>query len=173
MKTEHFQAPYRGSIPRTRFTSLLQEEPDSDPNYYSDLEYGFGSTSATITLPTTIFAVALAALILLLTTPDTSLSASPHKVRALHGRGARTVAHRKAILRKIFGRYGSQAIRVAQCESGLRPWAQNGQYLGIFQMGTAERTLYGHGRGAWAQATAAHAYFLASGSDWSPWQCQP
>ena len=40
-----------------------------------------------------------------------------------------------AIIHKVFGRYGHQAVRVARCESGLTVGATNGQYLGLFQMG--------------------------------------
>ncbi len=66
-----------------------------------------------------------------------------------------------------------QAIRVAACESGFNTHAVNGQYLGIFQMGSYERATYGHGRTARVQARAAHRYFVASGRDWSPWACKP
>jgi hypothetical protein len=78
-----------------------------------------------------------------------------------------------AAIRRVFGSYWQQAIAVARCESGLSVWAQNGQYLGLFQMGSSERSLYGHGSTAYAQAIAAHRYFVASGRDWSPWQCKP
>jgi hypothetical protein len=76
-------------------------------------------------------------------------------------------------IRHVFGSYWSQALAVARCESGLSTWAQNGQYLGLFQMGSSERAIYGHGSSAYAQVQAAHRYFLASGRDWSPWQCKP
>jgi hypothetical protein len=72
-----------------------------------------------------------------------------------------------------FGRYCSQALRVAGCESGLSIWAKNGQYLGLFQMGSYARARYGHGSNPWAQARAAYHYFLDSGQDWSPWSCKP
>jgi hypothetical protein len=71
----------------------------------------------------------------------------------------------------VFGRYCRQALAVAWCESGLSPYAQNGQYLGLFQMGSSERRLFGHGLTAHEQALAAHRYFVRSGSDWSPWSC--
>jgi hypothetical protein len=48
----------------------------------------------------------------------------------------------------VFGDYCGQALRVARCESGYRTTAQNGQYLGIFQMGSNERRLFGHGASA-------------------------
>lgn len=73
----------------------------------------------------------------------------------------------------VFGSYCGQAIRVAHCESRFDTSAQNGQYLGLFQMGSSERRLYGHGSTPLAQARAAHRYFVLSGRDWSPWSCKP
>lgn len=72
----------------------------------------------------------------------------------------------------VFGAHCSEALKVARCESGFSIWAHNGQYLGLFQMGSAERRRYGHGWNAWAQAQAAHRYFLAA-HGWGPWQCKP
>lgn len=66
-----------------------------------------------------------------------------------------------------------QAITVAACESTFNTHAVNGQYRGIFQMGEWERATYGHGWTPRAQARAAHRYFVASGRDWSPWECKP
>jgi len=74
---------------------------------------------------------------------------------------------------RVFGSYCRQALAVSRCESGLRPDAQNGQYLGLFQMGSSERRIFGHGPSAADQAQAAHRYFVASGRDWSPWSCKP
>jgi hypothetical protein len=71
----------------------------------------------------------------------------------------------------VFGSYCRQALAVAACESRLSTRAQNGQYLGLFQMGSSERRLFGHGRTAYRQALAAHRYFVRSGRDWSPWSC--
>lgn len=79
----------------------------------------------------------------------------------------------RAAIRAIFGRYASQAIHVAWCESRLNVWARNGHQLGLFQMGSWERSRYGNGMGAWAQTRAAHRYFVATGRDWSPWVCKP
>lgn len=74
----------------------------------------------------------------------------------------------------VFGpRYCSQALRVARCESGLSVYAHNGQYLGLFQMGSTARRLFGHGSSALEQAKAAHKYFVASGHGWGPWSCKP
>jgi hypothetical protein len=77
------------------------------------------------------------------------------------------------IIRIVFGDYGDQAVRVASCESGLTIGAQNGQYLGLFQMGSYARSTYGHSWNPWGQARAAYRYFVASGKDWSPWSCKP
>lgn len=78
------------------------------------------------------------------------------------------------VIRAVFGaRYDDQAVAVARCESGLSVWAKNGQYLGLFQMGSYARARYGHGNNAWVQARAAYHYFRDSGRDWSPWSCKP
>jgi hypothetical protein len=76
-------------------------------------------------------------------------------------------------IRVVFGRYAAEALAVARCESGLSEWAQSGQYLGLFQMGAAARTRYGHGASPYEQAKAAHAYFVDSGRSWGPWTCKP
>ncbi len=73
----------------------------------------------------------------------------------------------------VFGSDCRQALQVARCESGIRTTAQNGQYLGLFQMGSNERQMFGHGGSALDQARAAHRYFVLSGRDWSPWSCKP
>ena len=84
----------------------------------------------------------------------------------LRGSPAKAICH-------VFGRYCGQALRVARCESGYSVNAQNGQYLGLFQMGSDERRLFGHGADALQQAKAAYRYFVRSGRDWSPWSCKP
>ena len=73
----------------------------------------------------------------------------------------------------VFGRYCKEALQVARCESGYRTSAQNGQYRGLFQMGSSERQLFGHGESALVQARAAYRYFVRSGRNWSPWSCKP
>lgn len=74
---------------------------------------------------------------------------------------------------RVFGSYCREALAVSRCESGVQIGAQNGQYLGLFQMGSTERRIFGHGDSASEQAAAAHRYFVASGRDWSPWSCKP
>jgi hypothetical protein len=96
--------------------------------------------------------------------------------RAIERREARALAHappRIAICRVFGRRYCGQALRVSWCESRHSTRAQNGQFLGLFQMGSSERRLFGHGRTAHRQAIAARRYFMASGRDWSPWSCKP
>jgi hypothetical protein len=106
-------------------------------------------------------------------------------------RVTRTIAELRAVLRRrearrkanappkvaicdVFGRrYCGQALSVSWCESRHSTTAQNGQYLGLFQMGAYARNLFGHGRSARRQALAAHRYFVMSGRDWSPWSCKP
>lgn len=90
-----------------------------------------------------------------------------------HQHWLRTMNNPISAIRHVFGSFANQAIAVARCESNLSVWAQNGQYLGLFQMGSSERMLYGHGSTPLSQAEAAYRYFIASGSDWSPWQCRP
>jgi hypothetical protein len=92
----------------------------------------------------------------------------------LRARDARRLAANapKAAICSIFGAYCEEAVAVARCESRLSTNAQNGQYLGLFQMGSHERRLFGHGNSAREQAMAAHRYFVRSGHDWSPWSCR-
>jgi hypothetical protein len=73
----------------------------------------------------------------------------------------------------VFGAYCHEALQVARCESGYQTTAQNGEYLGLFQMGSSARQLYGHGESALEQAKAAYRYFVRSGRNWSPWSCKP
>jgi hypothetical protein len=83
-----------------------------------------------------------------------------------------TRAKRAWAICKVWGRRNCRAaLNVAWCESTLRPWARNGQYRGVFQMGRYERARFGHGRSVWAQARAAKRYYRIAG--WRPWQCRP
>jgi len=77
------------------------------------------------------------------------------------------------VICQVFGPYCSQALRVAWCESRYQTTAQNGQYLGLFQMGSYARARYGHGSDAYTQARAAYRYFIDAGHSWAPWTCRP
>jgi hypothetical protein len=100
-----------------------------------------------------------------------TISALRAKVRARDARRLAALPPRKAIC-NVFRDQCQEAVAVAWCESRLSTSAQNGQYLGLFQMGSLARELYGHGASAIDQATAAHRYFVSSGRDWSPWSCR-
>lgn len=93
----------------------------------------------------------------------------------LYCKAARDLSDPVRAIYAVFGPYGSQAVAVARCETGgtFSVYARNGQYLGLFQMGDYARSRYGHGWNPWAQARAAHRYYVDSGRDWSPWQCRP
>jgi lysozyme-like protein len=93
------------------------------------------------------------------------------KVQARDVRRLAALPPRKAIC-AVFADDCRAAVAVASCESHLQTTAQNGQYLGLFQMGSYERRLFGHGPTAHEQAVAAHRYFVRSGRDWSPWSCR-
>lgn len=102
------------------------------------------------------------------------LAAAKARLRSLRAqRLQRQLRDPKAAICHVFGRFCSQALTVARCESGFDTAALNGQYRGLFQMGSAERDRFGHGDTALAQARAAHRYFVLSGRDWSPWSCKP
>ena len=128
-------------------------------------------------LTTTTFTVGI--LFLLLTWPHTSRAITNHAPHRLHAAANRTnpprrgtQAKRAWIICQIFPRNKCHdAINVAYCESRLNPRAHNGQYQGIFQLGSSERIRYGHGRSAWKQTKAARAYHRHAG--WQPWACKP
>lgn len=102
---------------------------------------------------------------------ETTVATLRRAIRTRNARRAVPTSPRDAIC-DTFGRYCDEAVAVAWCESRLLVTAQNGQYLGLFQMGSYERRLFGHGSTAHAQAQAAHKYFVQSGRDWSPWSCR-
>jgi hypothetical protein len=95
--------------------------------------------------------------------------------RTIHAREVRRLqaASPRVAICKVFQGRCREALDVAWCESRLQTDAQNGQYLGLFQMGAFARELFGHGPTAQEQAIAAHKYFMSSGRDWSPWSCKP
>ena len=90
-----------------------------------------------------------------------------HRLAAAHARTPR------AVICRVFGPHCKEALAVARCESGLQSVAENGEYLGLFQMGSNARRLFGHGPSVENQVRAAYRYFVATGRDWSPWSCKP
>ncbi len=80
------------------------------------------------------------------------------------------------VIRKVFGPDADQAIRVAECESGLNPQAYNPSgAAGLFQImpGTWRGTSQaGASRyDAYANAVAAHDIFIRDGHSWREWVC--
>jgi hypothetical protein len=69
----------------------------------------------------------------------------------------------------------SEAWSVARCETGgtFSVWANNGQYLGLFQVSENwRRTIPGFRFNPWAQARHAHTIYVRTGG-WSHWECRP
>jgi len=64
-----------------------------------------------------------------------------------------------------------EAFDLIWCESRYDVDAENGQYLGLFQMGDWARARYGHGSTARAQARSAHRLWLDFGWSRSQWSC--
>ena len=60
----------------------------------------------------------------------------------------------RAAICDVFDSYCREAVAVAWCESRLTTTAANGQYRGLFQMGSYERGLFGHGDTGHEQALA-------------------
>lgn len=67
-------------------------------------------------------------------------------------------------------------LSVTHCEGGGYHWSRgdpehalNGQYVGAWQMGTRERSIYGDSPTFEGQTRAAHDYYLDAG--WRPWAC--
>ena len=130
--------------------------------------------------PLIVIATAVVILVILVTAGDANAHYKPGTHNAVH-------AIQKAWCGKssLVCWQGNQAIEVAKCEAAQYwtwgiPHKARGPYdeygnrrLSMFQMGTRERRLYGHGPDPWSQAFAAHRYWVASGKDWSPWECKP
>ena len=75
----------------------------------------------------------------------------------------------QAVCHYFRGSLCSTAMQIVNCETGgtYDPRSSNGQYLGIFQMGSNERATFGHGNDVWTQARAAYRYYLKAG--FGPW----
>ncbi|HAG97904.1 MAG TPA: hypothetical protein DCL75_03335 [Ktedonobacter sp.] len=83
-----------------------------------------------------------------------------------------------AMIYQVFGGYGSAAINVARCESGLNPGAYNPSgAAGVFQImpgtwaGTSEAGQSPYN--AFTNIVAAHQIFVRDGYSWREWTCQP
>ncbi len=120
----------------------------------------------------------------------TSHKAAPTKVTTTHNTpvtGPGPVAHPTgsvaSMIYQVFGPYASQAVRIANCESGLNPNANNpisiggSHAAGVFQIlypstwaGTPEAS--GSPYNAWTNILAAHAIFVRDGYNFHEWTCQ-
>jgi hypothetical protein len=91
--------------------------------------------------------------------------------RVIAARNALTPSAAQQAICDVWGRWCREAIAVARCETGgtFSVYAQNGQYLGLFQMGDWARSVYGHSYTPWGQARAAYRNFLDNG--WGQWEC--
>jgi hypothetical protein len=94
--------------------------------------------------------------------------------------GASSASAERAIRDVFPDQLEGQALRVAGCESAgdptghvLRPFARNGQFLGLFQLGSWARSRYLHGPwfGAYANARAALALYRDNGGWRGQWSC--
>lgn len=81
-------------------------------------------------------------------------------------------------IRQVFGPYGNQAVRIAECESSMNPNAYNGILgaAGLFQIipstwastSEAGQSVYN----PYANIRAAHEIFVRDGNSFAEWQCK-
>ena len=77
----------------------------------------------------------------------------------------------RVVICKVFKNYCAEALRVSWCESKHYVWAANGQYRGLFQMGSWERARTGTARAPGRSLGRHGATSSPRGKDWSPWAC--
>lgn len=91
-------------------------------------------------------------------------------------RWAPSVRHAIGLAAVTFGVSERAMMAVAYCESRLNPGATNGQYLGLYQLGSTHRADALIVRFGWRDpyAQALHtARVVARAGSWRPWECQP
>ena len=91
-----------------------------------------------------------------------------------------THADSERAIREVFAPYGplltQQAMNIARCESGLNAYAVNGQYRGLFQLGSNyDHTIRFYGGDVWNPWTSSK---VARDSriqrgNWSAFECRP
>ena len=87
-----------------------------------------------------------------------------------------SVAEALTLASVVYGVPRSELSSVAWCESTHRPWARNGRYRGLFQMGPMfEGSPFGRaGVSVWSPHVAAlTAAYTVSREGWSQWECSP
>lgn len=78
-----------------------------------------------------------------------------------------------AAVRCVFpARAQAKALRVMWCESKNNPRAKNGQYRGLFQMGSRERATYAYTGYSTPLQQVQAAHNLWTWRGWQPWSCQ-
>src|SRR5690606_9647548 len=63
-----------------------------------------------------------------------------------------------------------KALRIMRCESGGRTGAVNGQYRGLFQLGTHERKTYAYNGYVSALSQVRAAWNMYTWRGWQPWR---
>lgn len=95
-----------------------------------------------------------------------------------------SASYMTGLISQVFGAYAGGALRVAQCESGLNPYAVNPIYIGnsratgLFQILYPSTWVGTSQAGASpydpiANARAAYEIFVRDGYSWREWVCQP
>jgi hypothetical protein len=99
--------------------------------------------------------------------------------RQLRAAAARTwrpsVDHAIHLAAKAYGVDHAAMRRVAHCESTMRPWATNGQYVGLFQTGTAfwSNTPFSAFPRTDPYANALATAHVVAHQGWRQWECKP
>lgn len=89
---------------------------------------------------------------------------------AAHRRWAPTVDYALRLASSVFGVSYWQMRAVAWCESTHNPWAQNGRYKGLFQLGWAP---FGFSPFDPVANALSAAQTVAHDGGWSQWECSP
>jgi Transglycosylase SLT domain len=107
----------------------------------------------------------------------TGLHSSQAHAETLHTQTAANGSYTDMI-HQVFGAYGDQAVRIAECESTMNPNAYNGVLgaAGLFQIipstwastSEAGQSVYNPA----ANIQAAHEIFVRDGNSFAEWQCQ-
>jgi hypothetical protein len=78
----------------------------------------------------------------------------------------------EGMIRERFPHDPDRAVRIARCESGLNPHARNGQYLGLFQLGSYHYWRFGGKPWNDPVVNIDAAAALQAEQGWQPWSCR-
>jgi hypothetical protein len=103
------------------------------------------------------------------------LRASRIELRAANRRHQGTVDHAIHLAAQAYGVDHRAMRRVAMCESTMRPWARNGQYVGLFQAGVPfwRSTPFSAFDRTDPYANALATAHVVSKQGWRQWECKP